>query len=64
MLFCRFFYMTLRVSTFQNAFFIFVELRFVILIAETFERQGILFILLTLYCAQLLHELHFRGTDS
>ena len=43
--------MTLRVFTFQNALFIFVGLRLVVLIAETFERQGILFILLTLYCA-------------
>ena len=45
------FYMTLRVFTFQNALFIFVGLRLVVLITETFERQGILFILLTLYCA-------------
>ena len=43
--------MTLRVFPFQNALFIFVGLRLVVLIAETFERQGILFILLTLYCA-------------
>ena len=35
-------------STFRNACFIFVGLRLVVLIAETFERQGILFILLTL----------------
>ena len=45
------FYVALRVFTFQNALFIFVGLRLVVLIAETFERQGILFILLTLYCA-------------
>ena len=45
------FYMTLRVFPFQNALFIFVGLRLVVLIAETFERQGILFILLTLYYA-------------
>ena len=43
--------MTLRVVALQNALFIFVGLRLVVLIAETFERQGILFILLTLYCA-------------
>ena len=42
--------MTLRVFPFQNALFILVGLRLVVLIAETFERQGILFILLTLYC--------------
>ena len=35
------FYMALRVFTFQNASFIFVGLRLVVLIAETFERQGI-----------------------
>ena len=46
--------MTLRVFTFQNALFIFKELRLVVLVAETFERQGILFILLTLYCARYL----------
>ena len=46
--------MTLRVFTFQNALFIFKELRLVVLVAETFERQGILFILLTLYCARTL----------
>ena len=45
------FYTTLRVFPFQDALFIFVELRLVVLIAETFERQGILLILLTLYCA-------------
>ena len=56
--------MALRVFTFQNALFIFVALRLVVLIAETFERQGILFILLTLSCALLLHELNFRDTDS
>ena len=33
------FYMTLRVFTFQNALFIFVGLRLVVLIAETSERQ-------------------------
>ena len=50
--FVEFFYMALRVFTFQNALFIFVGLRLVVIIAETFERQGILFILLTLlYCA-------------
>ena len=42
------FYMALRVFTFQNALFI---LRLMVLITETFERQGILLILLTLYCA-------------
>ena len=35
-----------------------------VVIAETFKRQGFLFILLTLCCAYMLHELHFRVTDS
>ena len=40
--------MTMRVFTLQNALFIFVGLRLVVLIAETFERLRILFILLTI----------------
>ena len=32
------FYMTLRVFPFQDALFIFMELRLVVLIAETFEK--------------------------
>ena len=42
------FYMTMRVFTLQNALFIFVGLRLVVLIAETFERLRILFILSTI----------------
>ena len=40
--------MTMRVFTLQNASFIFVGLRLVVLIAETFERLRILFILSTI----------------
>ena len=40
--------MTMRVFTLQNALFIFVGLRLVVLIAETFERLRILFILSTI----------------
>ena len=38
----------MRVFTLQNALFIFVGLRLVVLIADTFERHGILFILSTI----------------
>ena len=41
--------MTMRGFTLQNALFIFVGLRLVVLIAETFERLRILFILSTIY---------------
>ena len=40
--------MTMRVFTLQNALFIFVGLRLVVLITETFERLRILFILWTI----------------
>ena len=47
-LFCRFLHDYMRVFTLQNALFIFVGLRLVVLIAETFERLRILFILSTI----------------